>query len=154
MSWFVCIFADGNKMILQRLSFQQENVKGAVKQVFSEAGIQATPVLQTVHLRTKWKQIINPSLSKNNFSEVQQLVFCWSLKFYLAQPFKNTTRIFYGNSSASSFLSLPSIMTLESIATPGADPSPIKWETPCSCTFWKWSFPIQGRNLYFLSSPP
>lgn len=36
-------------MILQRLSFQQENVKGAVKQVFSEAGIQATPVLQTVH---------------------------------------------------------------------------------------------------------
>lgn len=50
MSWFVCIFADGNKMILQRLSFQQENVKGAVKQVFSEAGIQSTPVLQTVYL--------------------------------------------------------------------------------------------------------
>lgn len=69
-------------MILQRLSFQQENVKGAVKQVFSEAGIQSTPVLQTVHLWTKWKQIINPSLSKNNFSEVQQLVFRWSLKLF------------------------------------------------------------------------
>lgn len=46
MSWFVCLFADGNKTILQRLSSQQENVKGAVKQVLSEAGIQSSPVPQ------------------------------------------------------------------------------------------------------------
>lgn len=33
-----------------------------MKQVLSEAGIQPIPVLQTVHLQTKLKQIINPSL--------------------------------------------------------------------------------------------
>lgn len=46
MFWSVSIFADGNKIILQWLSFQQENVKGDLKQVFSEAGsTQSNPVL-------------------------------------------------------------------------------------------------------------
>lgn len=50
MSWFLFSFADSNKTILQWLSFQQEDVKGDLKQVFREAGIQSTPILQTVHL--------------------------------------------------------------------------------------------------------
>lgn len=50
MSGFVSIFVDGNKVIPQWLFLQQENVKGDLKQEFSEAGIQSTPVLQTVYL--------------------------------------------------------------------------------------------------------
>lgn len=50
MSGFVSSFADGNKVFPQWLFFQQENGKGDLKQGFSEAGIQSTPVLQTVYL--------------------------------------------------------------------------------------------------------
>ena len=73
-------FADDNKKTLQQLSFQQENMKGDLKPVSSETGLRSTSTLQTVHLWTKQKQIINLSLSENNFSEVQWLVFCWLLK--------------------------------------------------------------------------